>query len=232
MSDACPQHCGVLLVVTSLDVRVVSKQDLGGGRSVLRRGGRAHVRGTLGVHVIGWAPPGKPRCAERCYHDASERRRQRQRLGRVATGVKVRKGLLTVSVRRWRPAPRSASRTSVCPCLVAWCTPLHWFESNEPERAGSPARAACTPDRSPDAHFAWKASMSARTTLAYRTSCPFCKWPSTGHGLVTGRRPLMGRGLVRESPWGARAWHWRRLPQRFCHEGNKIWLEGPPGDMP
>ena len=27
----------------------------------------------------------------------------------------------------------------------------------------------------------------------------------------------MGRGLVRESPWGARAWHWRRLPQRFCH---------------
>ena len=163
VSDACPQHCGVLLVVTSLDVRVVSKQDLGGGRSVLRRGGRAHVRGTLGVHVIGWAPPGKPRCAERCYHDASERRRQRQRLGRVTTGVKVRKGLLTVSVRRWRPAPRSASRTSVCPCLVAWCTPLHWFESNEPERAGSPARAACTPDRSPDAHFAWKASMSART---------------------------------------------------------------------
>ena len=49
------------------------------------------------------------------------------------------------------------------------------------------------------------------------TGCPFCKWPSTASSLFTDRRPLMGRGPVRGSPWGPRAWHWRALPLRFCH---------------
>ena len=49
------------------------------------------------------------------------------------------------------------------------------------------------------------------------TGWPFCKWPSTALSLVMDRRPLMGRGPVRGSPWGPRAWHWRVLPLRFCH---------------
>ena len=49
-----------------------------------------------------------------------------------------------------------------------------------------------------------------------RTGWPFCKWPSTALSLVMDRRPLMGRGPVRGSPWGPRAWHWRVLPLRFC----------------
>jgi hypothetical protein len=51
----------------------------------------------------------------------------------------------------------------------------------------------------------------------YHTGCPFCKCPSTAVSLFTDRRPLMGRGPVRKSPWGPRAWHWRVLPLRFCH---------------
>ena len=35
------------------------------------------------------------------------------------------------------------------------------------------------------------------------------------------RRPLIGRGPVRGSPWGPRAWHWRVLPLRFCHGEEK-----------
>ena len=44
-----PQQRGVLLVVASLDVAPVSKQDLGGGRPVLCRGVRTRVRARLGV---------------------------------------------------------------------------------------------------------------------------------------------------------------------------------------
>ena len=60
--------------------------------------------------------------------------------------------------------------------------------------------------------------MTVLVRLYNCTSCPFCKWPSTGPSFLTVRRPLMGRRPVRGSPWGPRAWHWRVLPLRFCHE--------------
>ena len=59
---------------------------------------------------------------------------------------------------------------------------------------------------------------NGKTTRKYVEGCPFCKWPSTGPSFLTVRRPLMGRRPVRGSPWGPRAWHWRVLPLRFCHE--------------
>ena len=46
-----------------------------------------------------------------------------------------------------------------------------------------------------------------------------CKWPSTGHGLVIGRRPLMGRAPVRGSPWPPRTCSWQGLQVKSCPPG-------------
>ena len=77
--------------------------------------------------------------------------------------------------------------------------------------------SACRCARDHDVH-ARSASSSvfpvARSLFLPPTGCPFCKWPSTAPSLVMDRRPLMGRGPVRKSPWGPRAWHWRGLQLR------------------